>query len=318
MALSRGFNTIAGIASETTYGTEIEVTRKIRHITNDLNPQYAQIEDEGLFGSATQSKADQGPLSIGGTLVTDWDYTTSDILFSRFFGTLSSGAYTLDDVIDDKGFTLAIGKEVTPWAFIGCKCSQLVMTGAPGQPVRCAWTLMPTGYTENSSTNTNTVLNALAEPTARRVLFHHINGTFLVGDFADALAAGDKQDINQFTLTINRQKLQFHATTQNPEQARENGFLKVTLAITLPLYQDNVYVAAHRNHTPLQGKVTFTGGSNTKIFRFPNMRVRNAPVPIGGPGLVPRTITLDLWNDLENANTNTEMNFSEPLRLNET
>jgi hypothetical protein len=318
MAATRGFQAIAGIATESTYGTEVEVTRKLRYVSDSLDKNFAPIENEALLGTAARGKSDQGIATVSGDLVTEWDYTTSDLLFSRFFGTFGTGDYTLDDTIDDKGFTLALGKVVDEHVFTGCKATQLVISGAPGQVMQCTWSLFPQNRVLASSTNTQAILNALAEPSAQRILFHHLNGAFLIGDLTDALTGSDAYKINNFSLTITRNFTQYHATSQTPEQAVEDGFQEVMLEVTLPLYEDNFFVNAHVNHTALQAKVTWTGSSNTKILRIPNMRVLSAPVPVDGPGLIPRTVTFSCYNDLPNDNAVVEMNFTKALKLSET
>lgn len=316
MAGTRGFQTQASVASETVYNTEVATTTKLRYISDSLDKQFEPIENEMLGGIGSMSTSDQGIASVGGDLLTEWDYRLADILFTRFFGDLTTGAFTLTDTIDGLGYTLALGKVVEEHVFTGCKASQLVLSGAPGQAMRCAWSLLPQDRVLGSVLNTQASLDAIVEPAAARVLFHHL--AFWIGDTVDILASGDAIKINQFQLTINRNLSQFHANSQTPEQALEDGFQMVELQFTTPLYEDNFFITAHAAHTPLQMKATWTRSATTKILRAPNMYVVSAPVPVAGPGLVPRTVTVRLYNDLANINSAADMTFVEPLKLFET
>lgn len=316
MAGTRGFQTQAAVAAEVTYNLELATTTKLRYISDTMNKQWEPIENEMLAGIGSMSTSDQGLASVGGDLLTEWDYRLADTMFTKFFGDLTTGAFTLTDIIDGLGYTLALGKVVEEHVFTGCKASQLVLSGAPGQAMRCAWSLLPNDRVLGSTLNTQAVLDAIAEPAAARVLFHHL--AFWIGDTADILVIGDAIKVNSWQLTINRNLSQFHANSQTPEQALEDGFQMVELQFTTPLYEDNFFITAHAAHTPLQMKATWTRSTTTKIIRAPNMYVVSAPVPIAGPGLVPRTVTLRLYNDLANINASADMTFVEPLKLFET
>jgi len=320
----RGFQVIPAIGVETTYGTEVVATQRLRYVSDDLNPQYAPIENAALLGIGTRGPNDQGPLSIAGTITTEWDYMLNELAMARFFGTHVAADvgpppvpayYRLDDSIDDKGFTLALDKKVSPWAYIGSKASQLVISGTPGNVMTCAWSLLPVNYTEASTINTAVILAALPAPDDPRVLFHHGCTGFWIGDLTDPLTVADNQKLNNFSLTINRNLLQYHANCLTPEQAVENDFQMIELSITLPLYEDNFYVTAFRNHTPLQGRFVWTRGALSKQINIPNMRVTNAPVPVSGAGLIPRTVTLSCYNNLANDNTHPLMDFDQAVRI---
>lgn len=319
MPIVRGFQVQAAMAAETTLGTEVATTRKLRYISDSLDKTFAPIENESLVGSASMGTSDQGIASVGGDLVLDWDYTLIDVLFTKFFGTHTVQAgddmYTLEDVVDDLGYTLAVGKVVDEWVFKGCKASQLVIAGAPGQPMRCTWSLFPSDRVLSSVLNTQAVLDALGEPTTPRVLFHHCATGVWIGDQVDILTVADTVKVNSWQLTINRQMEQFHANAQAPEQARESGFQTVELQIGMPLYQDNTYVLAHAAHTPMQCRTAFTRSAAVKTIRIPNMYVTACEAAVSGPGLVPHTVTFSCKNDMGGSNASADMDFAEAVRL---
>ena len=326
MPILRGFDAIAGIGSETTSApnTEVAVTQKLRIISESWNPLYNPIEQEALVGSAGMARSEQGILTVGGQLVTDWTYTTgADLLLSKFFGlftaqtSVADGFYTFLDNLDDITFTYSIHKLVSTWTYTGGKFGQLQIAGAPGQPMRLTQDGFGMGFSLASTTNTTAVLDALSEPDAR-LLFHHLCDAFLIGDQADSLTSDDNWKINNFQLTLNRNHTQFHTQCQNPEQSRENGFFSAQLQVTLPLYEDNQFRTWHASHTPLQMQATWTkaGTSNTrKRLRLPMGFVTDAPVPVNGPGLIPRTVNISFYHDLAGDNDTTEFNFSEVCRL---
>ena len=255
--------------------------------------------------------------TAGNSIVSTETFTAGTNVFSA--ATLTGGTiitYTLDDTADAKSLTVAFDKEARLFAYTYFKPSQMVITGGPGLPLRVTMDGFATGEVLDSSTNTAAALAALSEPGAR-YLFHHLSGACLVGDLADALAGGDNVKINSFTLTVNRGQLQYHTQSQAPEESLENAFQVVMLELGFPIYQNtDLFKDFHDAHTALQAQLTFTNGSNTRIFRLPNLRTMGFPVPIAGPGLQGYTVTLASYNDLAGANGN--MSFAQALQIEET
>jgi hypothetical protein len=315
----RGFQVQAAIGTEPVYGTEVAATRKLRYISDSLTKAYEPIPNEALLGNAATGPSDQGIATVTGDLVTDWDYTLIDLLFSRFFGThtveIGDDTYTLQDMLDDVGMTVVIAKRVDEWVFKGAKISKLTLSGAPGEVMQCTWEMFPSDRIFGSVLNTQAVIDALAAPAVPRVLFHHSAGGIWIGDQVDILTSADAVKINSWELVIDRHLEQFHANAQNPEQAREAEFLTVELSIELPLYQDNFFIAAYDTHTPLQCRAAWTRNAAVKTIRIPNMFVTECKAEVGGPGLVPHAVTFSCHHDEANANASADMSFSEVLRL---
>lgn len=329
MAEVRGFQVLAGVGIESTaaYGTEVVATQRLRLLNETFKLQYTHIADEYVSGEAASAPPDQGVQQISGQVTVDWDYTEGHLLLRQFFGTFTTGAttatanaYTFDQTQDDIGLSLSFDKINDVFTYRGTKFHQLALTANAGEAVQMALDGFAVGEVINSTTNTTAALAALGAPPAR-ILYHHCADNFRIGDHANTLTSDDGVQPSTFSLTINRQGTQFWTNTQAPEQSRENGFSSLDLSLTLPIYNSTQWTTWHQSHTALQCQIRFVNPAATdqvKTLQLNNLRVVDAPVPTGGPALIPQTVTLTGHHDLAGSNLSTEFGFTAPLRLQET
>lgn len=298
-AVNRAGTPGTGYAAATVVNPDAEITT----FSTDVATLYAKVGGSG-----------------GDTVATTETFTSVNNVFSG--ATLSGGdtcLYTLDNAIDAEGLTLAADLTETDLdrtAYAGMKTSQMVISGASGGILQVVCTTMASSIVLNSSTNTIAVVTALAEPPAR-YLYHHGAGAMLVGDQANALVSGDNLKITGFSLTINRNLVQYHTQTVTPEEPVENDYQEVLLALNHPVVKDTeAFRAWQAAHTPLQAQFTFTRGSNTKIIRISNILTDPFDINVGGAGLVNYDTVLRCHDNAAGDNPN--MTFTGALEIEET
>jgi hypothetical protein len=238
-----------------------------------------------------------------------WNYDVRQPLLEQFFGTWTDGDpnedfYTMDDIIDGKGLTVAINKGVSVHEFAGVKVGSWTLSGSPADAVRWSADVFAQSRSLTSVTNTSAVLAALGEP-GDPMQFHDL--TLRIGDQANDLASGDDVDVENFSLQINRNMIQKQVNSTTLLEARENAFQDGTLTIQLPLYDSDQFITWHANHTPLQASLIFSAGGNTKYINLPQLLVVQANPVFSGPELVGYSVPLSLHHNLGGSNGNTDM-----------
>jgi hypothetical protein len=313
-----GFQGILGVGKETTWGTAVAATQKVAMLSESINQQFEHIINPALMGSAARSLAIKGPRRTSGTIQALFTYTLADRLWEQFFGTFVNEAsgedhYNMDSFSTGKSLTVALQKQVSVWEFAGWKGNTLTLTGTPGEGMRFSIDGFAKAVDLASAVNTTNVLAALTDP-LDMVLFSEV--TLLVNDnLTEALDSGDEVDLSQFQLTMNRNMEEILINDPHPLEPFENDLRDTTLSFTIPLYMSNTFINHHLNHTRLQAKLICTNGTRSKIFRFPKLLCTSAPVNITGPDLRPVEVNLTAYQDINNENTTTEMNFTEEVRL---
>jgi hypothetical protein len=318
MPTGRGFQHIMGIKAETTLGTVVAVDKKVAYISDTLDQQYQHIQNQALLGTGAPKNSIQSTRQVGGSFQTYWTYALIDPLLKQFFGTHTVNAsgddhYAMDENIDGKGLTIAINKQVSVHEYAGFKLGEMTISGSPTDGVRLGFSGFGMARSLASATNTANVLAALAE-TSNEMQFHDL--TLRIGDLADALAAGDNVQVSGFSLTINRSLKQDQVNSNTLLEALEDGFRTGSLSITLPRHTTDQFITWHTAHTVLQAELAFDNGTDPyKKIRLPQIQVVSAPIPTGGPGLLPATIMFSLHNNLDNANTQTGMTHDQEIRI---
>jgi hypothetical protein len=316
MAVSRGFQGIAGVAKESTLGTAAAATAKLPLISETFSASNAHIQNAALVGAAARKRAIKGARSVPGAVTAYLTYDLQHPVLERFCGTfvddVGGDYYRMDDTTDGKGLTLAIDKQVSVHEFAGVKFSELVLSGSPADAVRVTATGMGTARSLTSVTNTAVTLAALDEP-GDEIQYHEL--TLRIGDLANALASGDDVDVENFSLRINRQLIQKQVNSLTLLEARENGFQEGNLTIQLPLYDSNQFLTWHDTHTTLQATLTFTDGTSTKEVRLPQLLVVHALPQLSGPELVGYSVELSVHANADGANSQTGFDFPEAVRV---
>lgn len=316
---SRGFRSSLGIGLESTWGTAVEVDEKLAYISETFSQQFAHNANDALVGSGAALRSLQGTRDVPGGFVAYWTYGLAQSLLTHYFGVLTEEAsandhYDMQDEVDGTGLTVAIPKRVSVHEFAGFKPSELVISGTPTDGVRIAATGMARSRSLTSSTNTQSVLDALTPPAATAYMqYYHL--VLRVADLADALASGDAVSLGSYTLNLNRNHEASLVNSQFILEPKENNKRLGSLVLDIPRYEADTFLSWHDNHTILQADLTFTSGALSKIIRLPQLLVVSAPPNVSGPGFVPLTITLSLHGNADNANANTGFTFAEEIRI---
>lgn len=319
MAVAKGYPSITGVAPETTLGTPVQVTSKIPLISETMTSAYDQVADVSLVGSATQDAPAQGiQRTAGGILVTK-RMTAQDPILTHFFGNFTQGLtndpgggapfnddhYLIQDDLDGEGLTLAFKKQVAVYEYTGFKGSTFTLTGTPTDGIRINLEGFATGIDLGSTTNTDLVLDALANTDVNIQLS---DMELLIADTTGALASpGDRVKITQFTLELNRNLAALEVNSKFLEEAIEDSWRTSTFNFTIGRYDDTIgtqFRTWHDNHTFVQAQLTFTiGSSNYKIF-LPKMLIANpGPANLSGAGAIPLEIETTLHTNRDNTNT---------------
>jgi hypothetical protein len=317
MPTGRGFQSILGIKAESTWGTAVAADTKLPFISEDLNETFQHIANESLVGAGIRQRASQGPREVAGGFEAYWTYALAQPLLKHFFGnhTVAASAddyYDLQETIDGNSLTVAIAKQVSVHEFAGFKCNELTLTGSPTDGVRIGASGFAKQRSLSSVLNTSASLAALSEP-ANFVQFHHL--VLRIADCVDALASGDAVAVAGFTLTLTRNLEPAMVNSQLPLEALENNFREATLELEVPRYTTDQFLTWQASHTLLQADMVFTSGSLVKTIRMPQLTVVSAPPNVGGPGLIPVTVSLALASNRDAGNANTNMTFTDEIRI---
>lgn len=306
MAVSHGFESIMGIAPETTPGTPVVVTQKIPYISESIKSQNNHVQDNSLCGPAARPASQQGTLIAEGGFEFHLRYQLAQEILQHFFGSflvdtpsVGTNTYSLDPSIDGDAVTLAIEKTVAVWEHTGYKASELTITGSPTDGIRIEVDGFAVDTDYASVINTSAVLSALPAP-GDFMLFQDM--TLRIGDQVDALAAADEFSISDFSLSINRQLSPTEVNSFNRLEALENNFRETTLEITIPRYEVQTFIDFHTNHTQLQATLSFTDGVNTKTILIPNMLTMEFDAEVGGPEFVEHPVTFTCHPDTNSDN----------------
>jgi len=120
--------------------------------------------------------------------------------------------------------------------------------------------------------------------------------SFYIGNTVDALGAGDKFAISDFTININNNLSGAEQSTTvnsghtnsfwniDPER---NGMREVTVDFTLPRFESDTLLTWRDNQTDLQVRIQLhKDASNFIYFAFPSVRLTSVESPVGGSGLL--------------------------------
>lgn len=317
MATGRGFPGILAIKAESTWGTVVAADTKLPFISEDLTETFAHLPNESLLGAGIRQRAYQGARAVQGGFVAYWTYALAQPLLKAFFGnhTVAASAddyYDMQETVDGVSLSVAIAKQVSVHEYAGFKVNQLTLSGSPTDAVRIAAAGFAKSRSLTSSTNTAGTLAALSDP-ANIIQYHHL--VLRVGDLADALAGGDAISPASFELTLTRNLEPALVNSQTPLEALENNFREGMLTLEIPRYTADTFLNWHSSHTTLQADLIFTSGSLVKTIRLPQLLVVSAPANIGGPGLVPVTVTLSLQSNRDAANAQSGFTFTDEIRI---
>ena len=307
MVIAHGFLSIMGVGSESTLGTAVAATQKVCYLDESLQETINEILDNSLCGTAARKIGQPGTKIIEGGFSYPWRANLGDLVLQRFFGqrlidtpSVGTNTYVLDPSIDGDGLTVAIDKQVSVFEFAGYKSSSLTITGTPADGIVIEVDGFAVSLSLTSVLNTSVSLAALADGGFQLLLQ---DATIRIADLADALQASDALQVSEFAIELNRNLEAVEVNSRNRTEALENNFRESTFTFTIPQYQSNFFVTAHRNHTALQADISIVNGARTKLIKMPKLIVTEYSNPIGGPEFPTLEVTCQIIPDPENTNT---------------
>lgn len=322
MPTNIGFLSVLGAKLETTFNTAIAVDRAFYAISDSLINTPTLTFSPGLVGYGAQHRTVRGPSQRQGAITVLHDLGANNPFFRQCFGGYTAAdpgppevpaAYTIVDLTDGIGLTVAIREQLGVREHTGLKISQLQMTGSPGDGCRLvASTTFYRGYSLESTVNTPAILDALMLPDPELV-FDEVE--ILIGDMTDPLAAGDAKDVMSYTFTLNRNLEQRVANSLVPYEAKENDKRMVTLVMAVPYYDTKQWHDWRDDQVPLQGKVIWASGGASQTLLLPYMSVAAiGNDTIANAGAPSPEITLNVYADFTGLNPNPEMAFGETTK----
>jgi hypothetical protein len=319
MPTNIGFLSVLGAKLETTFNTAIAVDRAFYAISDSLINTPTLTFSPGLVGYGAQHRTVRGPSQRQGAMTVLHDLGANNPFLRQAFGAYTAAEpgpdppaapafYSIVDLADGIGLTVAIREQLGVREHTGLKISQLQMTGSPGDGCRLvASTTFYRGYSLTSTVNTPAILDALALPDPELV-FDEVD--IQIGDLTDPLAAGDSKDVMSYTLTFNRNLEQRVANSLVPYEAKENDKRTVQLVIGVPYYDTKQWHDWRDTQTPLQGKIIWASGGASQTLLLPSMSVAAiANDTIANAGAPSPEITLNIYADFNQLNSNAEMAF---------
>jgi hypothetical protein len=321
--IAHGFSSIMGAGEEVTLGTPVAATQKVCYIEESIDETINEILDNSLCGTAARSIGQSGTRIIEGGFSFPLRVDTQDLILKRFFGVLSidtpgagTNTYELQNEIDGEGLTIAIDKTISVFEWSGYKTSSFTMTGNPSDGIVIAADGFAKSLDLSSVLNTSATLAALGEP---GFFYTFQNAVVRIGDLVDALAAGDAFEISDFSIELNRGLEPVEVNAQDRTEALENAFRESTFTITVPQYQSDFFIDAHRAHTSLQCDIVMTNGSNSKSVFMPLLIVTDYSANVGGPEFVTHEVTMQIIPDPGGSNAfMTLQNTASELEIQET
>jgi len=179
------------------------------------------------------------------------------------------------------------GDVIKCWNIIGAVINKLTLTSSVTEGVYLDLELVC--YDITRTTDHRAALAALSWVEQSAELFHD-QLVFRMADCADALAIGDKQNISEFSLTIDNKLIADDKSCVSGKyihRPRPNGKAIFTLDFSLPRYEADTLLNAKDAGTTMQADIIFTGdalgGGNyaTQIY-LPEIYLKSLPAPGGG------------------------------------
>ena len=302
-----------GARVQTAFRTAVDVTDRIPYTSESLTIEFERLEQEALLGVGGKYNADQGVKSSSGTIETNMVYTdkgtsvflSADQLLYWAMGTctwdagVDANRLTIQDDLARFG-TIAIDKQTTIWEALGCYVKSFSLTCPTNGFLTGSFELQAYNLIITGAENEAAQFSALPDLEPRRILGCH-QDFYIASDFGNALAAGDKIGVSNWTLNFDRglsdneyETVQSsgHTVCAQPIQPVINGFRTVTLEFDLLRYAADTYQTAFIANTMMQAKIDFTHPTTSErfIIYMPHLRITNAGAPVTGAGMITQKI----------------------------
>ena len=326
-----GFDSLVGLAEETTYGTFVTATSFVEFNSESLNRNINYQKLNSIFGRRGFQRMVEGQTDVSGDINFNLHAVNGLILLKNAMAgsittlavvgaTHASHTFALGDwSVQTASASFSIQKRVgstTARTFLlsGCRVNQLAISGAINQPVQCVAGIIGQNLTSSAASS----MGATNFSTVRPFLF--FDGTY-TSDNTTSSWGTTVDDILSFELTINNNIV-------SDDKARRIGsrFVRllpagqreINLSIsqrfdTMTAFESWLANTQHSIRIHLDTGLTIgsAAGNTTYSMRFDfrNVRIMEGAVPqVGDNGVVTYDLNLSpLLVDASNTTTSDEM-----------
>ena len=308
MAIGAGIGASLGVATESTFGTGVTVTRFYEFNSENLQFRKNTAEGMGLRAGGQLPRSQRRVVTTkdaGGDLDIDLPTRGLGLLLSYAMGTtptattVSSGVYSYTFTLGDtygRSFTTQVGVPqyggtVTPKTLAGCKINNFELSVANGEIAKGKFGI------DAQSLTTSTALSTVSYPVSGSV-FNFAQGAITLNGSAVA-------NIKDFSVTVDNtiknDRYNLGALGLKSEQ-NISGFRKVSGKITAE-FTDTTLLAAFLADTTASLALTFTGDTIASTYKdtlsitLPACKFDADTPNVSGPGVVDLSMSFTVYDD---------------------
>lgn len=275
MAVSTGISLQWGMATESTWGTPVTVTRFLPIVSETMEEKNTRVESKAIYAGyrvleTVQSVATD--IEVAGMIQTElyghaqgllWSHALGGAAISGPAGSIYTQTYTVGD-LTGKSFTSQLGRPdvggtVRPFTYGGCKISKWQLAAKVGEIVTFGYDITARHEVTGSSLVTAAYPGTLPTPMT------YVGGAITIGGSAAAVKSFTLNGDNKLNM-----KRRFLGSAYIAEQLeadlREYGG-------TLDMeFSDLTQLNRYKNNTVAAVVGTFAVGSETAVITMPNCR----------------------------------------------
>lgn len=298
MAIGSGIGSQLGIATETTFNTNVTVTRFYEFTDESTQYNKKTVEGMGLRAGGLLPRSQRRVVTTfdaTGDINLDLPTNGLGLLLAHAMGSFptktgGSFTFTLGDTYT-KSFSAQVGVPqyggtVTPKTLTGCKISSFELGVGAGELAVGKFSVDAAGLTTSTSL-------ATASYPANGSIFHFAQGAITLDGSAIA-------NVKDFSVTVDNtiktDRYNLGASGAKAEQVI-NGFRKITGKLTAE-FTDTTLLAKYLADTTAAVALTFTGASGSALSITLSAVKFDADTPkVPGPGVVDLAMTFTAYDN---------------------
>lgn len=266
---SLGFLGKMGVKDVSLWATAYSaVDNAVPFLSESFTVNYERIQIESLIGSGGKEPSEQGNQSIPGTTEHELDFDNFLEILTHAIGSEAAGTITLENRLQN-ALWLEFEKQTARYRFGASRCTKWTVSGEKGGLIKAAFDWFARDFDDNAA-----AFPAISPTASLKARFLDVD--FWLGDQADALAAGDRFEIDSFELSCDRAlkgddyvATGAAATAKLPVDPVEGAKRTVALSITMPRKSADTIVAWKQADTALQAKIDIArGGTGGGLYLF--------------------------------------------------
>lgn len=316
MATTRKRLKTVAVVREGTPGSYTAPTTLLPYTTFDVHQEFEMIEDLSIVGVAFADLPVQGARLILGTIEPQGEVTAIAPLMKWAFGYNSSTLYTCPADKNEEAISIVAKDDVKTYKYAGCYCKSFTVSSAPKGPLIFKFDVI--GW--KAETRDDTAWPTISVNPGTRILHQHAgstNGYARLADQADALAAGDNQEVKNISFGVNWNFDNDFVNDQGTliPLSGHGGIPSADLSIQIARHTSDTWKAARDAATALQAAIRYyAGAAAAMLFEFPNLSIKT--MPESGDEVPSQDITFNVArNGRGTTYSNANMSFVSPIRL---